>query len=233
MLDAIDVAGRALAHFYEFDSIQVVDIHTAPPGGALRRLMRAKIARKGSRPGRMLLRGLEGDARDAGMLLTEAGRFDYDLWVTHPRQQGGRVRYVSPPRDGMLPFGSDLWVEDFIGKRISHWDAALDGEEAVDGHDCIKVALTRRTRPASAYHHMTIWCDAEIGVMRRSLLRAEGIEKRMLFQEYAQIGPHQIPGRLHVFGADGGQTRLDLMGGSHVEDLDDAFFRAHRLRERW
>ena len=102
-------------------------------------------------------------------------------------------------RDSVMD--SDFSYEDMTGEGgiLDDYDVSLEGDEAVDGHDCyvIKMAAKRRSIP---YQLQKIWVDKELMVYRKAhrFTKNGTLLKEMLITRIEDIDGKHVPTKFEM-----------------------------------
>jgi outer membrane lipoprotein-sorting protein len=133
-------------------------------------------------------------AREQG---TKMLKLEEQLWIFSPSTD--RIIQIAGHMLRQSVMGSDLSYEDLMedNSLTSRYNAAVKGEEAVDGRECWVVELTAFV-PEIAYQGMKLWVDRERNIPLREEMYAKSgtLLKRTELSDVQKIGNRWYPRKI-------------------------------------
>jgi hypothetical protein len=95
------------------------------------------------------------DVKGVALLIVNHPDRPSDQWMWTPAINRDRRIAVQDRRTRF--FGTDFSFEDLEERDVEHYDYTLEGEEAIEGDPCWKIASTPRAGRRSQYTRSTLW----------------------------------------------------------------------------
>jgi outer membrane lipoprotein-sorting protein len=133
-------------------------------------------------------------AREAG---TKMLKLEDQLWIYSPATD--RTIQISGHMLRQSVMGSDLSYEDMMEnpKLIDNYDAAVTGEEEIDGHECWVLELQAK-KPDVNYQLRKLWVDRERFIPLKEELYAKSgtLLKKTELYDFRRTGQRWYPGKI-------------------------------------
>jgi hypothetical protein len=155
-----------------------------------------------------------------------------DQWLWTPAIE--RDRRIALQDRSTRFFGTDFSFEDLEERDVDQYSYALEGEEAIDGQACWKIASTPSETKSSQYTRSTIWIRKDNYAWARiENFTKAGLARRLNYADIRNVQgiwtAHQL--EMHDLGRDS-RTRLTIDKLQYNIPLKDEDFTVPALRRQ-